>query len=95
MIDLDKFSQDVHEKLLELDTGRDRFPEIEILAIHESVTKIYSSFKYNKDEIPKRVASAFIGILEVADILGVKNLEKEIYSRLEEIKNYQTLNSKQ
>lgn len=66
----------------------DRSVQDLILGLQESATKLWASYINNKDnkEINKRVASALMAVMILAERLEIKDLEKIYLSRLAELK---------
>lgn len=84
-----KLEKDVEKILSKIGiTGHASNIEGEILGLHEAATKLGTSvmLKKGQKEINKKVASCLIGVMLLADKLGVKNLEKDYLDRIEEIK---------
>lgn len=62
-------------------------PEKEILALHESATKLWSSIRQKKDkeDVGKRIASLLIGTLVIADLLKIEDIDDILQKRMREI----------
>lgn len=61
--------------------------ENQILGLHESATKLWIATmgKKGQDEIDRRVASALIGVMVLAEHFKVKNLEEAYLKRIQEV----------
>lgn len=63
-----------------------------LLGLYEAVTKLnLATLKKDRQEVAKRLATILIGVSVAADTFKVKNLDKALESRLEEIRKALTI----
>jgi len=58
-----------------------------LLSLHEAVTKLWIAIATKKEqpELEKRIANTIIGVCDAAHSLGIKNIEKIISQRINEL----------
>ena len=68
-------------------------PKDSLLSLHEAATKLWvaTATEKSREEVEKRISNTLIGVCDVANSLGVRNIEKIILRRIDELQKEKSL----